>query len=129
MTINVSVPITINVTGGETEYVGGTLYDPTGKDISAGTYDIGFVLSVNGVATVPVGTQWIAAPGATTTSTIGTAPFTDPNTGILVPLTAQRILHLLVPATQTAGAYSCWGRLHDSPEILARLLQDNITVK
>ena len=106
-----NVPLTINVSAGETEYVGGTITDINGKNISAATFDIGFILATGGVITAPTGVQWVS-PSLTT----------------VITNSSVQIL-FLVPTSQTPGVYSVWGRMHDTPEVLPRLLAYDITVQ
>jgi hypothetical protein len=101
----------VNVSGGGIGYVGGLVWEKSGKNISGDVYDIGLSPDEN---TLP--TEWITTPSAVSTNSPGLAPFTK--NGVLIPVTAQRYVQLLVSDTTPLGTYVCWVRVHDSPEII-----------
>lgn len=105
------------VTNGNQEYVGGTLIETTGKDISGDTFKIG--LSANSL-TPP--TSW-------STPSVNTAGLTQLVIGgVTIPVTAQRRILLLIAPGATLGAFVAWGQCADGSEIVARVLQTDIQV-
>jgi len=99
----------IYVTQGKKRYVGGTITERFGKDISGATYTVAIGTSTD----VPPTAGW-AAP---TVNTAGTSP-------------SSRVLKVLIEATtQYAGApivpgrYTIWGNITDNPEIEPIYLQ------
>lgn len=98
---------TVFISGGAKAYVGGTLTELTGKDISGDTVVMG--LSTDEL-TQP--TNWFAPDSSTS------------------PIVSQRLLKLLVslvlPASHApiAGrSYYVWAKITDNPEILPIVLQ------
>jgi len=96
----------IFVTLGKKRYVGGTITDVSGKDISAATYTIALSLDPN-------------TPPAT---------FANPDVSTQGTTTASRKILKLVDNTVTPGIYYCWGNILDTPEIEPMVLQGPITV-
>ena len=107
---------TIFVSSGFTRYVGGTVIEKTGKDISAIVYQIGLATS----GTIPPSTGWVTP----STSTVGVATTLN---GVTIPANAQRIITLLITNATALGTYWAWGRVPDSPEIEPILLQGPFT--
>jgi hypothetical protein len=89
------MPATVRVTAGDQVYVGGTITELTGKDISGDTIVL---------ALLPLSTR----PDADTT---GTAPDVDES-----PTPAQRVVKMLITDTTAVGNYQLWGRINDTPE-------------
>jgi hypothetical protein len=96
---------TILATAGEKQYVGGTVTELTGKDISAATFEIA------------LGT--IAAPPAV---------WSVPDVTIAGATTAQRVVKLLVTNTTPPGTYWVWVRIIDNPEVKPLIVQGPITI-
>jgi hypothetical protein len=96
----------IYVTAGAQQYVGGTVTETTGKDISADTCMIG----LSGSQNVPP-TTWVAPSVNTAGSTV-----------------ASRVLKLLITSTTTPGTYYCWAQITDSPEVAPLVIQGPIVV-
>lgn len=96
----------IFVSEGMTRYVGGTITETTGKDISSASFLVGLGSS----AEVPP-TTWVAPD----VSTAGSTP-------------AQRVVKLLVQSPQAAGDFWLWVKITDSPEIEPVMFPDRITV-
>jgi hypothetical protein len=83
------------VSKGKKRYVGGTITETTGKDISADVVTVGLV----GSSTIPpdtFGTPDVDLPGAAV---------------------SQRIAKKLIDASTPLGTYWCWGNIEDNPEI------------
>lgn len=89
------MPRTVRVTAGDQVYVGGTITETTGKDISGDTIVL---------ALLPLGSK----PDETTT---GTAPDVDEN-----PAPAQRVVKKLITDDVEPGTYQLWARITDTPE-------------
>jgi hypothetical protein len=100
----------IYVTQGAAQYVGGTITDTTGKDISTATYSV--ILSVDG--NVPPAA---AAPGW--------APPTVSIAGISL---SQRIVKRLITASDPVGTWFLWCKITDT-EILPFVLQGPFAVE
>lgn len=96
----------IYVSLGKKRYVGGTVTELYGKDISGDT----FTIALGSSSTIPPTTGWVAP-----VSTVGAT-------------SAQRILKLLVDNTTTLGTYWVWVNVVDSPEIEPLVVQGPITV-
>jgi hypothetical protein len=95
----------IYVTSGAARYVGGTVTEVTGKDISADTFTMG----LSHISTPP--TVWVAPSVSTAGATLNI-----------------RTLKLLVTNTTLPGTYWVWAKIVDSPEIEPIILQGPITV-
>lgn len=93
---------TINVTAGGARYVGGTITETTGKDISADTV--------------------VMALGSDTTPGIWTTP------DVKVAAVASVTVKLLVTNAVAVGTYWIWGRITDSPEVEPFILDGPIYV-
>jgi hypothetical protein len=101
---------TIRVSEGYKEYAPGWLVDETGEDISGAT----FQLAPGTSAKIPPATGWVSPD----VSSLGTASITTIE-GVVVPVTAQRILKLLIDVPTLDGAeFSIWLKLTDNPEII-----------
>lgn len=106
----------IYVTLGKRRYVGGTISETSGKDISGATFTI--ALGVDG--TTPPANVAFVTPDVNTAGTT----------------TASRILKLLISSTVGSGAtqvtapgtYYVWGNIADAPEIEPLVLQGPIIV-
>lgn len=109
--------MTIYVSQGMKQYVGGTITELTGKDITGATFQIALGTSL----TVPP-TSW-STPDV---SDPGTGPKTLKD-GTVIPATAQRILKILI-AAQAVGTYYVWAKISDNPEIEPVVFPDRITV-
>jgi hypothetical protein len=99
--------VTIYVSQGMKQYVGGTVTETTGKDISAATFTVALGVS----QTVPPVTGWVAP----SVSTVGT---TD----------ESRILKLLVTNTTPTGTFWVWATITDNPEVEPLVLQGPIII-
>jgi hypothetical protein len=100
-----STPIFVSL--GKKRYVGGTITETTGKDISGATFTI--ALGPSGYT--PPAAGWVAPDVSTAGAT-----------------SAQRIVKLLVTNTTPPGVYFAWANIVDSPEIEPILLQGPFTV-
>jgi hypothetical protein len=80
---------------GEKEYVGGTLTELTGKDITAANFAVALGLS----DTIPP-----------------TSAGVTPSVNVQGPTVADRLLKLLVDNTVSPGTYFIWGKVVDTPE-------------
>lgn len=87
--------VDVLVSAGAAVYVGGTVTEQTGKDISAATFEVAL-----GSETTPA-TTWVAP----TVSLVGTG-------------NSQRIVKLLVTSSTPKGVYTLWVRVTDSPELV-----------
>jgi hypothetical protein len=87
---------TIFVSQGKTRYVGGTITELTGKDISTATYTMALGTS----AIIPPTTGWVA-----------------PDVSIAGATVASRVLKLLVTNTTPVGTWWVWVNVVDNPEI------------
>lgn len=108
---------TIATTAGAKKYVGGTITETTGKDITTATIQIALgpskvVVPTTGWVTPDVS---VAGPGAT----IG---------GVAIPPTAQRVVKLLVTNATPPGLYYCWVRITDNPEVEPIMIQGPIII-
>lgn len=97
--------VKIFVSQGAMKFVGGTITETTGKDISSST----FVVGLGGSESPP--TVWV-------TPTVDQQGAT----------TAKRIVKLLVTNTTAPGTYWCWAKITDSPEIEPLIVQGAIIV-
>lgn len=97
----------INVSAGAQEYVGGTITETKGKDISADTFEMALGL----------------APDAPTTG------WSPPSFSAAGATPASKVVLLLVTDTTAPGTYGAWVRVTDTPEIVPRLVQAKIIVK
>jgi hypothetical protein len=108
--------MTIYVSQGMKQYVGGTITELTGEDITGATFQVSLGTSL----TIPP-TVWstpdVSAAGTGTTL----------NDGTPIPGTAQRILKILI-ATQPVGTYYVWAKITDNPEIEPVVFPDRITL-
>lgn len=93
---------TINVSAGAARYVGGTITETTGKDISADTV----VMSL-GTATGPA--AWVAP---------------DEKLANVASVTVK----MLVTSATAVGTYFVWARITDSPEVEPFILDGPIYV-
>jgi len=89
------MPATVRVSAGDKVYVGGTITETTGKDITGCTVV---------VAALPRASR----PDA---DTQGAAPDVDEH-----PTTSQRLVKLLITDTTPVGNYQLWARITDNPE-------------
>jgi hypothetical protein len=89
------MPRTVRVSAGDQVYVGGTITEINGADISADTIVL---------ALLPLGSK----PDETTT---GTEPDVDESPG-----PSQRVVKMLVTDEVPVGPYQLWGRIIDTPE-------------
>lgn len=96
----------IYVTLGKKRYVGGTITELTGKDISAATF------------TIALGTD----------SSIPPVAFVTPDVSTIGTTNASRVLKKLIDATTAPGTYYVWANVLDFPEIEPLVLQGPITV-
>lgn len=96
----------IYVTKGAKRYVGGTVTETTGKDISGATF------------TIALGTDAKVPPASIVGIPVSAAGATS----------ASRVLKMLVDNTVTVGTYYCWVKVVDSPEIEPIMIQGPITV-
>jgi hypothetical protein len=97
----------IYVSQGKTRYVGGTITEISGKDISTAT----FTMSLGADVTIPPTTGWVV-----------------PSISIAGTSSASRIVKLLVTNTTPVGTYFVWANVADSPEIEPLVLQGPIVV-
>jgi hypothetical protein len=105
--ITVAATTIINVTAGETQYVGGTITEVNGKNITADTFEV----ALSTTAYAPV-TGWRSAL-----------------VNIQGPTVADRTLLLLVDSTTPVGTYSMWARVTDVSERPVRCLHSSIVVR
>jgi hypothetical protein len=96
---------TIYVSQGMTQYVGGTITETNGKDISTDT----FTIALGTDPSTPPVSGWVAP----TVSTVGAN-------------TASRVVKLLISNSTAPGTWFVWARISDSPEILPQFLQGPI---
>lgn len=108
--------MTIYVSQGMKQYVGGTITELTGKDITGATFQVGLGTSLE-IPPTTWGTPDISLPGPGVILKDGTA----------IPGTAQRILKILI-ATQPVGTYYVWAKITDNPEIEPVVFPDRITL-
>lgn len=97
---------TIFASLGKKRYVGGTITELTGKDISGATFTI--ALSSDG-STPP-------------------AVFVPPDVNQAGSTVASRVVKKLVDSTVTPGTYFLWCTVNDFPEIEPMVLQGPIVV-
>lgn len=95
----------ILVSAGAAEYVGGTITETTGKDISAAV----FMMSL-GSASNPG--AWVAPSTSTAGATV-----------------ASRVVQLLVNNTTARGTYYAWVRVTDAPEVAPVRFPTEIVVR
>ena len=96
----------IYVTLGKKRYVGGTVTELNGKDISTATF------------TIALGVD----------PTLPPATFVAPDVNVAGTTNASRVLKKLVDSSVTPGTYYVWANILDSPEIEPVLLQGPVTV-
>jgi hypothetical protein len=96
----------IYVTLGKKRYVGGTITELTGKDISTATF------------TIALGTD----------SSIPPTVFTAPDVSTIGTTNASRVLKKLIDSSTLPGTYYVWANILDSPEIEPVVLQGPVTV-
>lgn len=96
----------IYVTLGKKRYVGGTITELTGKDISGATFTI--------------------ALGAD--SSIPPTTFVTPDVSTIGTTNASRVLKKLIDVTTAPGTYYVWANIADSPEIEPVVLQGPVVV-
>lgn len=99
-------PSPIFVSLGKKRYVGGTITEDAGADISGDTF------------TIALGTSKTTPPTAWVTPSVNTVGAT----------TASRVLKLLIDNTTAVGTYYVWANIVDTPEIEPVLLQGPIEV-
>ena len=99
---------TIYVTLGKKRYVGGTITELYGKDISSA------------VLTIALGTDATIPPA--------NANFVTPDVNTTGATNASRVIKKLVDSTTAPGTYFVWANISDSPEIEPIVLQGPITV-
>ncbi|WP_243063172.1 hypothetical protein [Humibacter sp. RRB41] len=87
------MPRTVRVTAGDEVYVGGTITEENGADITSATIVLALVSS------------------KPTADTSGSEPDVDES-----PEPSQRLVKMLVPDTTPVGVYQLWGRIVDTPE-------------
>ena len=95
---------TIYVSAGGQQYVGGTITETTGKDISLAACLIGLSDS----------------PGIPPTI------WQTPDVDTKGDTTASRVIKMLITSTVAAGLYFCWVKTVDVPEVLPMMVQGNI---
>ena len=101
---------TIWVSKGEKEYVGATVTEANGEDISAIVFGVGLSTS----STEP--------PAA--------ASFATPDVSVQGATTASRTLKKLIDDTVSVGDYYLWAKLPDTPEVpYVLLVSEAIRVK
>jgi hypothetical protein len=83
------------VTAGDEVYVGGTITELTGKDISGATIVVALLNTGSGP----------------TSETEGTEPDIDEK-----PTLSQRTVKKLINSDVAPGSYQLWGRITDTPE-------------
>lgn len=88
------------------EYVGGTIVETTGKDISGATYVIGLSTS-------------ISTPPAT---------YLTPSISTQGATTAERIVKLLIDSSFAIGTYYVWVNISDNPEVLPFMIQGPVVL-
>lgn len=88
------------------KYVGGTIRETEGKDITDATFQVGL------------------------SSSHGTPPSTwvTPSVNTVGASSSQRIIKLLIDDSTPPGNYTCWAKVVDTPEREPLVLQDSITV-
>lgn len=106
-----TMSVDVLVSAGAVKYVGGTVTETAGLDISGASFEMSL-----GSATDP-GTTWV-----------------EPDVSAAGTSNAQRVLKLLVSSTLPAGitwpgTYWCWARITASPEIEPVRLQGPIVVR
>lgn len=97
---------TIYVSQGMKRYVGGTVTETTGKDISGATF------------VVALGADNVTPPGS----------WVSPSVNIQGATVAARVLKLLIDTSTAPGQYFIWARITDNPEIEPVLLDGPIAV-
>lgn len=97
---------TIFATNGAKEYVGGTIVEKTGKNISTDVIQV----ALGGRDTPPSSSSW-------------QTPDSDTS-----PTTSSRLIKLLIQTPITPGTYWCWADITDNPEIVPMILQGPIVV-
>jgi hypothetical protein len=96
---------TILASAGEKQYVGGTVTELTGKDISAATFQI----ALGDIAIPP--TTW-----------------STPDVSVAGASAAQRVVKLLASSTTAPGTYWVWVRISDNPEVKPLIVQGPVTI-
>jgi len=104
---------TIYISAGAIQYVGGTVTEITGKDITLDLIDIGLSTS-----TLTPPTDWLT-----------------PDVKIQGATVADAVVKLLVSSTLpttspvvSGSHYYCWVRLHDTPEVTPQMFQGRIDI-
>jgi hypothetical protein len=97
---------TIYVSEGMKRYVGGTVTEATGKDISSATFQVAL-----GADNIVPPTSWVAPSVSAQGATV-----------------ADRKVLLLVDSSTTVGTYFVWAKVADTPEIEPLLLDGPIVV-
>lgn len=95
----------ILTSAGAAEYVGGTVSETSGKDISGATFKMSL-----GSSTQP-------------------GPWVDPSVSSPGAGNSQRVLKLLVSSTTPKGRYYVWARISDSPEVAPVKFPQEIVVR
>lgn len=97
---------TIYVSKGMKRYVGGTVTETTGKDISSATFQMA------------LGSDNVTPPSSWVSPSVNTQGGT----------TADRVLKFLVDSSTAVGTYFVWCKVADSPEIEPLLLDGPVVV-
>lgn len=104
-----TVSVDVIISAGAVKYVGGTITDVNGTDISASTFQVSL-----GSATDP-------------------GPWQTPDVSVAGTTNAQRVVKMLVsssnPTGVIRGTYYCWVRVSSSPEIEPLRVQGPINVR
>lgn len=101
----------IYLTNGNKRYVGGTITEVYGKDISGATFLIATVLNQ---------TDPNIPPAAASFTSVGSDAITIGASGVA----SKKLLRLIdTISNYPAGVYGCWGRIADNPEIEPVFLQ------
>ena len=96
----------IYVTLGKKRYVGGTITEVNGKDISTATF------------TIALGVD----------SSIPPTVFVAPDVNTIGTTNASRVLKKLIDSSTAPGTYYVWANILDSPEIEPVVLQGPVVV-
>lgn len=113
---------TVYITAGEIAYVGGTILERYGKDITGDSFQIAVSATGN-----PPTSGWLTPD----ISVIGTEVVNM--NGVSIPITSQRQVLLLASSTLPTGSpfvagstYSVWVKVQDHPETPVRLLEGGV---
>jgi len=98
----------IFVSLGKKRYVGGTITEDNGKDISGATY----TMALGASGETPPSTGWVT-----------------PSVNIAGATSASRVLKLLIDNTTPVGTYWVWANVVDNPEIEPVVLQGPVPVQ